>query len=342
MREARFYEKCADRVVLCRLCRHGCRIVAGGRGICAVRENRDGTLYTHSYGHVVAEHVDPVEKKPLFHFQPGSRSYSLATPGCNFRCLHCQNYSISQCAGELLRHELPELPPERVVERAMAAGCSSISYTYTEPTIFFEYAFDIAVLAHEQGLKNIFVTNGYITDEALAAIAPYLDGANIDLKGFTEQFYHEVVGARLAEVLATIRSYRRLGIWLEITTLLIPGLNDDAAQLQELTSFIVRELGIDTPWHVSRFFPTYRLLDRPPTPVSTLHRAREIGRQAGLRYVYEGNTPGGEGENTRCPACSELIIERHGFAVASNRLTDGHCPTCRGGIAGVDMGHGAP
>ena len=342
MREARFYDKSADRVVLCRLCRHRCRIAPGGRGICAVRENRDGTLYSQNYGRVVAEHADPVEKKPLFHFQPGSRSYSIATPGCNFRCLHCQNYSISQCAGELLRHELPELTPERVVERALSTGCSSISYTYTEPTIFFEYAYDVSVLAHERGLRNIFVTNGYISTEPLAAIAPYLDAANIDLKGFTEQFYRDVVGGRLAEVLDSIREFKRLGIWIELTTLLIPGLNDDAAQLQELTAFIVRETGEDTPWHISRFLPGYKMLDRPPTPVSALHRAREIGRQAGLRYIYEGNAMGGEGENTRCPACNELLIERHGFLVAGNNLTNGHCPTCRAAIAGIGLGHIVP
>ncbi len=337
MREARFYDKRDDKGVQCRLCRHRCTIQPGRRGICAVRENRDGTLYSLVYGKVIAEHIDPVEKKPLFHFHPGSRSYSIATPGCNFRCLHCQNSSIAQCANELLLHDTPELSPERVVERALSAGCGSISFTYTEPTIFFEYAYDVAVLAHERGLRTIFVTNGYISAEPLAAIAPYLDAANIDLKGFSEQFYREVVGGRLAEVQECIREYRRLGIWIELTTLLIPGLNDDAAQLQELTAFIARETGEDTPWHVSRFFPTYKMLDRPPTPISALHRARDIGRQAGLRYVYEGNAPGGEGENTRCPACSELLIERHGHSVASNNLRNGRCPTCRGAIAGVGL-----
>jgi pyruvate formate lyase activating enzyme len=288
------------------------------------------------YGAVCAEQVDPIEKKPLFHVLPGSTSYSFATVGCNFRCHHCQNFTISQVErGAPIRGI--ERTPQEIVQRAQTAGCQSISYTYTEPTIFFEYAYDTARLAREAGLRNIFVTNGYITREALTMIAPYLDAANIDLKGFSERFYREMVHARLSEVLDSIIEYRRLGIWVELTTLIIPGLNDADAELHELASFIVANLGADTPWHVTQFYPTYKMQDRPRTPVATLRKAREIGRAAGLRYVYEGNVPGEGGENTWCPSCGVLLIARQGFAIASNRTRQGACPDCGTTIAGIGM-----
>ncbi|GFE58976.1 AmmeMemoRadiSam system radical SAM enzyme [Geobacter sp. AOG1] len=334
MREAMFYEKLTDGKVRCGLCRFRCLIGDGGRGICGVRENRAGTLYTLVYGKAVAEHVDPIEKKPLFHFLPGSRSFSIATVGCNFRCLHCQNYAISQPAeGNTLRITGSDLPPALIVEKALDAGCRSISYTYTEPTIFFEYAYDTAVLAHRAGLKNVFVTNGYITAEALAHIRPYLDAANIDLKGFSDRFYREVVHAMLAEVLASIMEYKRSGIWIELTTLIIPGWNDADEDLRGIASFIAEQVGVDTPWHVSQFYPTFKLTDRPRTPVATLRRARQIGLDAGLRYVYEGNVPG-EGESTYCPGCGELVIRRAGYAISDNELRDGVCPRCTTRLAG--------
>ncbi|HEY6008377.1 MAG TPA: AmmeMemoRadiSam system radical SAM enzyme [Geobacteraceae bacterium] len=336
MREAMFYEPAGDGRVRCGLCRFRCLIGAGGRGHCGVRENRDGVLYTLVYGRAVAEQVDPVEKKPLFHVLPGSRTYSIATVGCNFRCLHCQNYTISQPGPDPLRAGM-DLPPEEIVRRALAAGCHSISYTYTEPTIFFEYAYDTAVLARLAGLKNIFVTNGYITPEALRHISPYLDAANIDLKGFSERFYREVVHAMLHEVLDAIVDYRRQGIWIELTTLIIPGWNDSDAELQEIARFIVGQLGVDTPWHVTGFRPTYKMTDRPPTPLDTLRRARQIGLDAGLRYVYEGNVAGEGGENTFCPNCCELLIRRYGFAIEANRLRRGRCPACATAIAGVGL-----
>lgn len=337
MKEAMFYEKVGGGNVRCGLCRFRCLIGDGRRGICAVRENRGGTLYTLVYGKAVAEHVDPIEKKPLYHFLPGSRSYSIATVGCNFRCLHCQNYSISQPVADILQISGIDLAPDEIVRKAVANGCQSISYTYTEPTIFFEYAFDTALLAHKAGLKNVFVTNGYITPEALAHIRPYLDAANIDLKGYSEKFYHEVVHAMLSEVLDSIVEYRRLGIWIELTTLIIPGWNDSDEELRALAGFIAEKAGVDVPWHVTAFYPTYKLTDRPRTPAATLRRARQIGLDAGLRYVYEGNIPGEGGENTVCPDCGDILIRRYGFYIEDNRIREGKCPHCDAVIAGVDM-----
>lgn len=335
MKEAMFYTKLDGNRVRCGLCRFGCLIGSGQRGHCRVRENRDGVLYSLVYGNLVAEHVDPIEKKPLFHLLPGSRSYSVATVGCNFRCLHCQNYTIAQPDERSIERAGAFVAPQTVVERAIATGCASIAYTYTEPTIFFEYAYDTAKLAKEAGLKNIFVTNGYITGEALSAIAPYLDAANIDLKGFSESFYRDVVGASLGEVLDCIRDYKRHGIWVELTTLVIPNRNDSEEELRGIARFIAEEVGGETPWHVTQFYPTHRLTDQPRTPVETLRRAREIGLQAGLRYVYEGNVPGEGGENSYCPSCRSLLIGRYGYLVEKNLLSGGKCPGCGAAIEGV-------
>ena len=337
MHEAMFWEKAGEGRVRCGLCRFHCLIAPGRRGRCGVRENRDGTLYTLVYGKCVAENIDPIEKKPLFHVLPGSRSYSIATVGCNFRCRQCQNYQISQWPHE--RDGIPgtDLAPEAIVAAAEASGCASIAYTYTEPTIFFEYAYDTARLARERGLKNIFVTNGYTSPAALEAIAPYLDAANVDLKAFSETFYREVTGATLAGVLDCLRDYRRLGIWLEVTTLLIPGWNDSDAELRELAGFIVRELGGEVPWHVSAFHPTYHMLDRPPTPVASLKKAAAIGREAGLHYVYVGNLPVAGGEDTVCPHCGAVVIRRHGFQLVERAVRGSCCRQCGGVIAGIGL-----
>jgi pyruvate formate lyase activating enzyme len=332
-----FYEQLKKGVVQCHLCRFRCRIETGRRGICGVRENSGGKLYSLVYGLAVAEQVDPIEKKPLYHVLPGSRSFSVATAGCNFRCQHCQNYSISQVPATLKKIPGKSLSPMEIVAKAQASDCRSISYTYTEPTVFFEYAFDTAMLANAVGLKNIFVTNGYISPEALKAIHPYLDAANIDLKGFSDRFYREVAHAALGEVLDCIIEYKRLGIWIELTTLIIPGWNDNDAELQAMARFIVDKVGPDTPWHVSAFYPTYQMTDRPPTPPSTLNRAREIGMAAGLRYVYEGNVPDSAGSHTWCPACKAELIRRNGYYILSNRIKDGACPECGNVIAGIEM-----
>jgi len=337
MREAMFYEKTGGNRVRCGLCRFRCLIDEGRRGICSVRENRGGVLYSLVYAKAIAEHVDPIEKKPLFHVMPGSRTFSVATVGCNFRCLHCQNYSISQPFRDTLQITGTDLPPAEIVAKAVASGCRSIAYTYTEPTIFFEYTYDTAVLAKKAGLMNIFVTNGYITPEALACITPFLDAANIDLKGFSERFYREVVHAMLKEVLDSIVEYKRQGIWIELTTLVIPGWNDSVEELQGIARFIADKVGKETPWHVSAFHPTFKMTDRPRTPAATLALARKIGLDAGLAYVYEGNVATEGGENTCCPACGELLIRRSGFYLEQNRITQGKCPDCGAVIDGVGM-----
>ncbi len=330
-----FYERLGDGKVRCFLCAQHCIISPDKRGICAVRENRDGTLYSLVYGKVIARHIDPIEKKPLFHFYPGSDSYSIATVGCNFRCLHCQNYEISQYPK--IYPDIPgeDMTPEDVVREAELTGCKSISYTYTEPTIFFEFAYDCARLAHEKGIRNVFVSNGYTGPEATRAIAPYLDGNNIDLKG-DDNFYKKVAGARLQPVLDTIKLMKELGVWVEVTTLIIPTYNDSEDFLRWVADFI-KSIDQAIPWHVTQFYPTYKLTDQPRTPVSTLRRAREIGLKAGLKYVYEGNVPGEGGENTYCPNCGELLIERFGFSLTTIKMENSVCTKCGAYIDGIGM-----
>lgn len=334
MKQAMFQEPKEGKKVRCGLCSHRCLIPEGRRGICAVRENRDGILYSLVYDKVIANNIDPIEKKPLFHFLPGSRSYSIATPGCNFRCLHCQNADISQFPRDY-GGPLPgrAISPAEIVSDAVSYGCRSISYTYTEPTIFFELVYDTAKEAEKAGLKNVFVTNGYITPEALDVIRPHLHAANIDLKGFSERFYKKVCGARLQPVLDAIGRYKRLGIWIEITTLVIPGWNDSEPELRDIALFI-KSIGDDVPWHVTRFHPAYKLTDSPQTPVETLRRAQEIGRDAGLKYVYEGNIPA-EGEDTHCWSCRRVLVKRAGFIVQENLIKDGRCIYCGAVIHGL-------
>jgi pyruvate formate lyase activating enzyme len=336
MEEARFYEKLEDRKVRCHLCPHECLIRDGRRGICGVRVNQDGVLFSLVYGRAISEAVDPIEKKPLYHFLPGTKTFSIATVGCNFTCLHCQNYSISQFPGE--GHDIvgERVSPEKVVALAQQTGCRSIAYTYTEPTIFLEYAMDTAKLARLAGLKNVFVTNGYITSEALRAVSPYLDGANIDLKAFTDQFYHTICGGKLQPVLDSIRLYKELGIWVEVTTLVIPNHNDSEDEFTKIARFLA-DIDPDLPWHVTQFYPTYRLTDQPRTPVETLDKARQIGIKTGLKYVYQGNVPGGGGENTYCPGCGKPVIERFGFTIERYDLVNGRCPSCGERISGVGL-----
>ncbi len=356
MKEASFYKRLDDDRVLCTLCNHFCEIREGRRGVCGVRINHRGKLYTLVYDRIVARNLDPIEKKPLFHFYPGSRAYSIATAGCNFRCFYCQNFEISQYPKGIHRHEkvvesgetepicpilediIPgeSLTPEQIVESAISSGCQTIAFTYTEPTIFYELAYDTAKLASQMGLKNIFVTNGYITNEALTAIKPYLHAANIDLKGFNERFYKKICGANLQPVLDSIRAHKEVGIWIEVTTLIIPNHNDSEEELRKIAEFI-KDVGVEIPWHVSQFYPAYKLIDQPSTPVATLRRAREIGLSAGLRYVYEGNVPGEGGESTYCYNCKEVLIERYGFSMLKNHIKDSQCPYCNSQIDGVGL-----
>lgn len=336
MKEAMLYEKLDRNRVRCHLCAHYCVIADGKKGVCHVRENRGGVLYTLVYGRTISQHVDPIEKKPLYHFLPGSLAYSVATPGCNFRCQWCQNWEISQMPREQDLISGYEASPEKIIKSALDTGSHSIAYTYTEPTIFFEYAFDIARLAHKANLANIYVTNGYMSREMLEAFHPYLDAANVDLKAFREETYHRYVGAGLQPVLDNLKRMKELGIWLEVTTLVIPDLNDDPTELRDTARFIALEMGADTPWHISRFFPGYKMSDRPLTPLSTLLNAREIGLAEGLRYVYLGNVA--NESNTTCHHCGRVLIRRHGYWIAENHIREGVCPSCGTPIPGVWSG----
>ena len=335
MKEAMFYQQGKGNEVICGLCNHHCHIKEGKRGICGVRENQDGKLYSLVYGRLVAKNSDPIEKKPLFHFLPGSSSYSIATVGCNFRCLHCQNYDISQYpylhSGEITGNEDRA---ESVVEDAASQGCASVCYTYVEPTIFYEFAYDCSILAHERHLKNVFVSNGYMSPEATRHLARVLDGINIDIKAFTDDFYKKVCKARLQPVLDNVRLMHELGVWTEVTTLIIPGLNDSVEELRDIAKFI-KDVSPAIPWHVTAFYPTYKMMDREPTSAAILRTAREIGLEEGLRFVYEGNIPGEGGENSYCPACGTELISRFGFSIRQNSLIGGCCDKCGEQIEGV-------
>jgi len=335
--EAVLYERGAEhKKVTCILCAHRCVIKEGKRGICGVRENREGTLYALDYGQVIARHIDPIEKKPLFHFQPGTESYSVATAGCNFRCLHCQNYEISQMPKVSKQILGEEMTAKATVEEVAASGCGSIAYTYTEPTIFFEFARDCMVLAKERGIKNIFVTNGYMTKECLDACDGLLDGANVDVKAFTEGFYKRVCGAKLAPVLKSVEYMKKIGVWVEVTTLIIPTMNDSEEELREIARWI-STTDKRIPWHISAFYPTYKMDNLPRTPAESLTRAREIGFEEGLRYVYTGNIPGDPGESTYCYKCNERLIHRYGFTVHDNCIINAQCPRCGAAIDGVEI-----
>lgn len=334
MNEAMFYEKLDNKKVKCNLCNHLCIIAESKKGICGVRENKDGILYSLVFDKIVAKHVDPIEKKPLFHFFPASNIFSIATVGCNFRCLNCQNYDISQRPRERLCLDGEKTTPEEIVFLAKQYNCQSIAYTYTEPTVFYELAYETAKLSHRQGIKNVFVSNGYMTAEAAHKISPYLDGINIDLKSFSNDFYQRICGAKLEPVLETIKLMKELGVWIEVTTLIIPTYNDSENELRQIAEFIYN-VGQGIPWHVTQFYPTYKLTDQPRTPIKILRKAREIGLGVGLRYVYEGNVPGEGGENTYCYECKKLLIKRFGYQILENNVKDGKCVYCDAEIDGV-------
>jgi pyruvate formate lyase activating enzyme len=324
MKEALFYEKLKDNNVKCNLCPYFCVISNKERGKCHVRENQKGKLYSLVYRKAISTAVDPIEKKPLFHFMPGTYSYSLATMGCNFHCEFCQNCDISQPGKEIYGKDIS---PEEIVTAAIENDCKSIAYTYTEPTIFYEYAMDTAKIAKEKGIKNIFVTNGFINPEPVKEIAPYLDAANIDLKSFNDAFYKKVIGGRLQPVLDSIRLYKELGIFLEITTLIIPGKNDSKEELTKIAEFIA-SLDNNIPWHVSRFHPMYKMNNIEITPEKTLLNAIKIGKKAGLKHIYAGNLPGNDFESTYCPECNAKIIERYGFNIDKVNIKESKCIFC--------------
>lgn len=334
MKEALLYEKLENKLLHCFLCSHHCRIADQKFGICGVRQNINGILSTHVYGRPCALHVDPIEKKPLYHFFPGSFAFSIATIGCNFHCGFCQNWEISQNrVRDGLVLEDKEISPKEIVEATLNNNCKSISYTYTEPTIFFEYAYDTARLAKVKGLYNNFVTNGYMTGECLEMIKPYLDAANVDLKFFKDSSYKKICGASLKPVLDSIRTMHELGIWVEVTTLVVPGENDSEEELRGIAEFIA-SVDKNIPWHVSRFHPDYKFTDREATPESTLKRTQDIGRRTGLTYIYVGNVQGW-GNDTFCPECKKLLIKREVFSVLEYNITQGKCVYCNAIIPGL-------
>ncbi|MBN1484340.1 MAG: AmmeMemoRadiSam system radical SAM enzyme [Chloroflexia bacterium] len=318
--------------VKCRLCPKGCLISEGERGDCRVRENRGGVLYTMTYANPCAVHVDPIEKKPLFHFLPGSAALSLATAGCNLHCLYCQNWQISQVPPE--ETDFRPLYPEQVADYAQESGAASIAYTYTDPIIFYEYMYDTARAGRDRGLRNVVISAGYINQEPLRELCAVVDAIKIDLKGINEAFYREVCSATLGPVLEALQTIARSGVHLEIVNLVVPTLNDDTGDMRRLVRWVYQELGPDVPLHFSRFYPQYRLQNLPPTPLQSLEQARAVALEEGLRYVYIGNVAGHEAGHTYCPRCGDLVIRRSGFSVLENRLQDGRCP-CGEAIPGV-------
>ncbi|MBN2288330.1 MAG: AmmeMemoRadiSam system radical SAM enzyme [Candidatus Glassbacteria bacterium] len=335
MHEASYYTREDTGTAACSLCPHHCRIAPGQRGICRVRENRDGKLVSLVYGQPAAAHVDPIEKKPLFHFLPGSSAFSVSTVGCNLSCPFCQNHTLSVVERGVPFISTREVPAEEVVRQAEASGCRSLCFTYSEPTVFFEYMLEMARLAKERGLRTNMVSNGYIEKEPLEELAPFMDAANVDLKAFSEKTYREVLGGRLEPVLETIRRMKELGIWLEVTTLVVPEMNDSEQELAAIAGFLA-EVGTGIPWHVSRFHPCHQWTHLPPTPLKTLKLALECGKKAGLKYIYTGNVPGEPSESTCCPGCGRIVIERWGFSVRSVHLGPGaSCNFCGAAVDGV-------
>jgi pyruvate formate lyase activating enzyme len=330
---ARWWKPMPDGRVHCYLCPRNCHLSEGQRGFCYIRQNVGGELIQDGYGRPAALAVDPIEKKPLFHFHPGSTILSLGTAGCNLGCQFCQNFDISraqQVQGSALR-----MTAEEVVEVAIAQGAPSIAFTYNEPTIWAEYAVDIARLAHARGLHTVMVTNGYITREAFFDVYEHMDAANVDLKGFREEFYGKLTLSHLEPVLDTLRWLRReTKVWFEVTNLLIPGANDSAAETRELCEWMMGELGDDVPLHFTAFHPDYKMQDRPPTPPETIHRARQLALERGLKYVYEGNINTREGGTTRCPQCNRALIKRSWHSIEQMAIVGGRCPHCGAEIAG--------
>ena len=332
-KEARYYKKLPDKSVQCELCPWRCVVRPGQRGHCEVRKNINGTYYSLVYGRVAAYHNDPIEKKPFFHFLPGSTAFSIATAGCNVDCKFCQNWEIAQRKPE----DIPNVAfsPEEIVYYAKQWNCKSIAYTYNEPTIFTEFIYDVAARGRKEGVRSVVISNGFINKKPLLDLCKVLDAYKVDLKAFTEEYYNNVVGGRLAPVLDTLVTLKSQGMWTEIVYLVVPTLNDDEKKVKQMVKWILRELGPDVPLHFSRFYPKYKLKNLPPTPISTLDKLRNIGIDGGLHYVYVGNVPGHPGENTYCPNCHKLIIGRVGYQIFENHVVNGKCSFCGQKIPGV-------
>lgn len=332
-RLARYQEKLGADTVRCNLCPHYCVLPNGKHGICRTRINLQGNLYTMVYGNLCSIGVDPIEKKPLFHFYPGSRIFSLATQGCNLRCLNCQNWQLSQSSPTEIDHY--DMMPMDVIRRATHNSTSSIAFTYNEPTVLYEYMIDTALIAHENGLKTVLVSNGYINQKPLYELCPHIDAANIDLKCFDNSIYHRLTGGKLQPVLDSLKMLRDSGVWLEITNLLIPGWTDNLKMVGAMCDWLMQNEFADTPLHFTRFYPNFKLTDLAPTDEKMAIRAVEIARAAGMNYVYTGNISGFNDENTYCSTCKQLLIERKGFKVESNAISKGHCRFCGEKIAGM-------
>lgn len=329
---AQYYKKLDAKKVQCLLCPRYCVVSAGNKGFCRGRKNINGDYYTLVHSNPCAVHIDPIEKKPLFHFLPGTTALSLATAGCNFTCKNCQNWDISQTSPE--QTDNIEISPQKMVELAIQYQTPTIAYTYTEPSIFFEYMLDIAKIAHKSGILHIYHSNGYLNPEPLEELIPFLDGANIDLKGFSEDFYKDITAGTLAPVLQTLKTLKKNGVWLEITNLVIPTKNDNEKMIREMCLWIKNELGNNVPIHFSRFYPQYKLQNLPPTPIEKLKDAAMIARAVGLQYIYIGNVPGIDEENTYCPECKKIIIERRGYEIRQINLINGKCRFCKNAIPG--------
>lgn len=329
---ARFQKPEENGNIKCILCPHECTLREGHSGLCRTRKNIHGTLYSLSYGRPCSIDIDPIEKKPLFHFYPGRKILSLATAGCNFHCLNCQNWQISQTSPQ---NAHPYIEPIRIVDAALSQNVGFIAFTYTEPTVFYEYMYDIAQLSREKDIKTVIVSNGFINHDPLVELCSLINAANIDLKCFDEATYKKLTGGRLSTVLETLLTLKQQNVWLEITFLLIPEFNDDLEKIKKMCEWLVRNGFDDTPLHISRFFPAYKLSHLPPTPTELLLNAREIAKNSGIRYVYIGNVRHSESENTYCPQCGNLLIERKGFSVTKNHVEDGRCPYCNTQIAGT-------
>jgi pyruvate formate lyase activating enzyme len=333
-RRARHYEKLGNKMVRCLVCPRKCVVPEGQRGYCRVRENTDGEYYTLVYGRVCAGHIDPIEKKPLFHFLPGTTAFSIATVGCNMACKFCQNWEISQVRPEDVY--AADLPPEKVADRALQYESPTIAYTYTEPIVWSEYVKDTAIAGHQRGLKSVMISAGYINPDPLAELAAAMDAIKIDLKAFDEGFYHDICGSSLKPVLDTLVQIKESGTWLEIVNLIIPTLNDGEKQIEDLCTWVRANLGPNVPVHFTRFHPTYKLQNLPPTSVDSVARAREIALANGIRFPYVGNVPSGHpGESTYCPACGRRVIHRAGYRVLSFEIEDGRCSSCGAPIPGV-------
>ncbi len=331
--EARYWQSLPDRKIKCTLCPWQCVVSEGRRGCCEVRQNQDGVYYSLVYGQIATHHIDPIEKKPLYHFLPASQAFSIATAGCNVDCKFCQNWELAQRRPE----DLPgvSFSPKELVRYAKQSGSTSIAYTYNEPTIFTEYMIDVAEQSKDEGIRNVVISNGFINSEPLKDLCRVIDAYKVDLKAFTESYYRDIVGGQLRPVLETLLTLREENVWTEIVYLLVPSMNDSDDELTALSKWIYNELGPDVPIHFSRFYPKYKMRNLPPTPVKTIEKARNIALDAGLDYVYMGNVPGHEGENTLCPNCHKVIVQRVGYRIYKNQIDQGQCRHCQTKIAGI-------